>query len=177
MKSIKLYEGFIEDMKNEFQRVLNERKKKFDPCLQQMFDEYNLEYASTDDSLTDIILKSYIVYTTYDEFELSESLINDIIQTTKRLRQFEDIDIEFSIKIKPTKSKFKLSRNILFSTDPWFKNSNKNQKQYVENINDIKLLFDEQTRDILLNRDGRVMTKEPVDYSLFTVTQIELMIR
>ncbi len=175
MKHLKIYEGFLHDLKEEFARMVDEKRKVFDDCLFQMIEDYGLEFQK--DSLGDVFVKEYLCYCTdsesEDTFQLDDKLIDDVIKTVKRLKQFEEVDVEGTIKI----SHSRFSRNVIFSTDPWYKNGGKNQRRYLNNINDIKAIIDEQARDIILTKDGRVMTKKDVDYSQFKVTYIEIVVK
>jgi hypothetical protein len=144
-KNIKLYEGFIENIKNDFARTLYQRRQRFEDCLQILKDEYGVDYY--EQSLSDVFTQAKIEYMNVediDKFPLSDTLIDDIIKTVKRLRQYEDIDIEGRITMRLKGSNYK--KSVFFSTNDWYDTPNptESQRRYIKNPNDIKALFDER---------------------------------
>ncbi len=93
MKYLKLFEGFIDDIKSELLNSVMVNKKPIDNCLQELMDDYNLEFRGDLEYLMKDLESGHIVYTIVDEFQIT----HDFLDKMKRaFRKINGINISVS---------------------------------------------------------------------------------
>jgi hypothetical protein len=97
MKHLKLFEGFMDDIRQSVVDVFDNARKPYDACLHELIDDYGLQFDG--DKITNMFSDRCLVYYINEPTELSLEAVNKIVRAVKRLGEFEELRIAGAITL------------------------------------------------------------------------------